>query len=57
MFLIKNHVNFLCECGFLKGDISFLYKEFENIIHELNEEYLDHNENQEETILEKFLYK
>ena len=27
MFLIKNDVNFLNECGFLKGDINFLYKE------------------------------
>ena len=24
MFLIKNDVNFLNECGFLKGDINFL---------------------------------
>ena len=36
-FLIKNDVNFLYECGFLKGDITFLYKEFENILLELNE--------------------
>ena len=30
MFLIKNDVNFLYECGFLKGDIKFLYKEYKN---------------------------
>ena len=24
MFLIKNDVNFLYECGFLKGDIKFI---------------------------------
>ena len=24
MFLIKNDVNFLCECGFSKGDINYL---------------------------------
>ena len=57
MFSIKNDVNFLYECGFLKGDINFLYKEFKNILLELNEEYLDHIKNQEESILEKFLYK
>ena len=57
MFLIKNDVNFLYECGFLKGDINFLYKEFKNILLELNDEYLDHIKNQEESILEKFLNK
>ena len=55
MFLIKNDVNFSYDCGFIKGDINFLYKEFENILLELNEEYLDHIKNQEESILEKFL--
>ena len=57
MFLIKNPVNFLYECGFLKGDNNFLYKEFQNILLELNEDYLDHIKNQEESILEKFLNK
>ena len=57
MFLIKNDVNFLYECGFLKGDKSFLYKEFKIILLELNEDYLDHIKNQEEYILEKFLNK
>ena len=56
MFLIKND-SFLYECGFLKGDINFLYEEFKNIFLELNEEYLDHIKNQEESILEKFLNK
>ena len=42
MFLIKNDANLFYECGFLKGDINFLYKEFKNILVELNEEYLDH---------------
>ena len=55
MFLIKNDVYFVYECGFLKVDISFLYKEFKNILLELNEEYLDHIKNEEESILEKFL--
>ena len=41
MFLIKNLVNFLYERVFLKSDINFLYKEFQNILIELNEDYLD----------------
>ena len=57
MFLIKNDVNFLIECGFLKGDINFLYREFKNILLELNEDYLDHIKNQEESIIEKILNK
>ena len=56
-FLIKNYVNFLYECGFLKGDINFLYKDFKNFLLELNEVYLDHIKNQEESILEKFSNK
>ena len=42
MFLIKNDVNLLYECGYLKSDIKFLYEEFKNILLELNEEYLDY---------------
>ena len=57
MFLIKNDVNLLYECGFLKGDIHYLYKEFKNILHELNEQYLDNNKNEEESVIEKFLNK
>ena len=57
MFLIKNDVNFLYHCGFLKGDNNYLYKEFENILLELNGDYLDQIKNQEESILEKFLNK
>ena len=40
MFLIKNDVNFLYESGLLKGYINFLYKEFQNNLFELNEDYL-----------------
>ena len=57
MFLIKNDVNFLYESGFLKSNINFLYKEFKNILLELNEDYLDHIKNQEESKIEKFLNK
>ena len=57
MFLIKNDVDMLYECGFLRGDINFLSKEFKNILLELNEDYLDLIKNQEESVLEKFLNK
>ena len=57
MSLIKNDVNFSYECGFLKCDITFLYKEFQNILLELIEDHLDHNKNQEVSVLEKYLYR
>ena len=57
MFLIKNDVNFLYDCGLLKGDIVFLDEGFKNILLELNEDYIDHIKNQEERTLEKFLNK
>ena len=57
MFLIKNDVNFLYECGFLKGDINYLYKEYKNILLELYEDYLDHIKNQEEWVIEKLSKK
>ena len=57
LFLIKNDVNFLHECGFSKCDLIFLYKKFKSILLELNEEYLDHIKNEEESIIEKILSK
>ena len=57
MFLVKDDVNFLYECGFLKGDINYLYKEFKNTLLKLNEDHLDHIRNQEESILGKLLNK
>ena len=57
MFLIKNDVNFLYECGSLKSDINVLYKQYKNILLELNEDYLDLIRNQEVSIIEKFLNK
>ena len=57
MFLLKNDVNFSYECAIQKGDINSLCKKFENVLLELNEEYLDHIQNEDESILEKFLYK
>ena len=38
MFLIKSDVNLLYDCGFLKGDIHYLYKKYENIFLGLNQE-------------------
>ena len=55
--LIKIDVNFLYECGFLKGDIIFIYKEFKSILLETNEDYLDYIKNEEESIIEKILNK
>ena len=57
IFLIKNDVDFLYECGFLKGDINFLYKEFTNILLEMNEEYLSDIKNREKAVTEKILNK
>ena len=57
MFLIKKDVDMLYECGFLRGYITFLYREFKNILFELNKDYLDHIKNQEEAIIEKILNK
>ena len=57
IILIKTDVNFSYECGFLKGDINFLYKEFKNTLLELNEDYFDHIKNREESIIEKILNK
>ena len=57
MFLMKNDVNLIYECGFLKGDIHYLYKKIKNILLELNQEYLDYIKNEEESIIEKILNK
>ena len=57
MFLIKNDVDVLEECGFLKSDINSLNKEFKDILIEQNEEHLDYIKSEEEIIIEKFLKK
>ena len=57
MFLIENDVNFLYECGFLKGHINFLCKEFKTSLLELNEGYLDHVKKQEKSNIGKILNK
>ena len=54
LFSIGNDVNFLYECGFLKCDIYFPYKEFKTFLLELNEEDLDHIKNQEDLFWNSF---
>ena len=57
LFLIGNDNDLLTERGHLKDDINRLNKNFENILLEQNEEYLDNIENKEESIIEKFSNK
>ena len=56
-FLFKIDDDLLRECGFLKIDINLPSLEFEFILMEQNEEYLDCIKNEEESILEKILDK
>ena len=57
IFLIQNDKNLLKEIGFSKKDINLLNLDFKNIIIEEFKEYLSYIENQEESLLEKFLNK
>ena len=57
IFLIQNDKNSLKEIGFSKNNINLLNLEFKNILLEEFENYLDYIQNEEETILEKFLNK
>ena len=53
MFSIKNDVDLLIECGYLKNDIIRLILEFKNKLMEQIEEYLNHIKNHEESIIER----
>ena len=57
IFLIQNDKNLLKEIGFSERNINQLNLEFENILMEEYENYLDFVKDQEESILEKFLNK
>ena len=57
IFFIKNDVDLLNECEFLKNDINRLNNEFKNILLQQNEEYLSYIKNEEESILEMILNK
>ena len=52
-FLIKNDNDLSTQCGFLKGDINRLYRDFKNISREQNEEYLNYIKSEEESLIEK----
>ena len=55
MFLIQNIKNSLREIGFSERDINHLNLEFNNILIEQHEEYLDYFKDQEESSPEKIL--
>ena len=55
MFLIKNDVAILHECGCLKDDIIRLRMGFKNILKEQNEEHLDYIKNEERAIVARIL--
>ena len=57
IFSINNDENLLKEVGFSKNDINRLNLEFENILIEQFEEYLDYIKNEEESIIERILNK
>ena len=57
MFLIKNVVDLLLECGFLQIDNNRLCLEFKILLVEQIEDYLDYIKIEEESLLEKILYK
>ena len=48
MFLIKNDVDLINACGFLRNDINRLNIQFKNLLMEQNEEDLNYNKNGEE---------
>ena len=55
IFLIQNDKSFLQEVGFSERDINRLNEEFQNILIEQHEEYLEYFENEEESIIGKIL--
>ena len=57
IFLIQNDKNLLKEIGFSKNDINLLNLEIKNILLGEYEDYLSYINNEEESLLEKFLNK
>ena len=57
LFLFKNDVDLLNECGYLKNDFNRLNLEFKTFLIEQNEEHLDHIKNEEESLIERLLDK
>ena len=57
IFSIQNDKNLLKEIGFGKNNINLLNLEFQKILLEEFDNYLDYIKDQEEPVLEKFLNK
>ena len=57
MFLNRNDVDIIHECGYLKSDNTLLCSEFEFILIEQHEEDLSYIKKEDESILENFLMK
>ena len=55
MFLNKNHVNFLRECGFINNGNNCLCLKFKIILLEQNDNYLDYIRNGGESNIERIL--
>ena len=57
IFLIKDDKNLLKEVGFSKNNVDQLSLEFENLLIEEHENYLDYVKDQEESSIERILNK
>ena len=57
MFLIRNDVDFLQECGSLKYDFNRLCLECKRLIMEQNDDNLDYSKKEEKSIIERILNK
>ena len=57
IFIIQKDKDLLNEVGFSERDIICLSEECKKLIIEKHEKYLDYVENEEESIIEKFLNK
>ena len=55
MFLFKNNVDLLIECGFSKNDVKRLYEELVKMLNEQNEDYLDYIKGQEKSVIVRIL--
>ena len=57
MFLIKNDVDLLTECGYIRNDVNRLRLKFKKTLMDQNEDYSEYIKNEEESILKKLLNK
>ena len=53
LFLIKNDIDLLNECGFLKNDNNCFYLELKNTLMEEIDEYLHGIKNRDESLIER----